>query len=144
MSTHPIAQPASPLAGTTVRSAMQLGLFYCLPEEDLHTLARMMAERSIHCVVIGGIERPPGDERPSWAIVSDLDLVRGLQEPAGAQLAGDLATTDVVSVSPHDTLETAARLMTEHATAHLLVASPDSGIPVGILSTLDIARAAAA
>jgi CBS domain-containing protein len=142
MVTPPLTAPASPLAGATVRSAMQLGVVYCLPEEDLPTLARMMAERSIHSVVVGGVERAPGDPRPSWAIVSDLDLMRGLREPAGARVAGDIAT-EVVAVRPSDTLETAARLMTEHGTAHLVVASPDSGLPVGVISTLDVARAVA-
>ena len=30
--------------------------------------------------------------------------------------------------------------MNEHGTAHLIVASPQTGLPVGIVSTLDIAR----
>ena len=44
---------------------------------------------------------------------------------------------------PATVLETAARLMAEHGTAHLIVASPQTGLPVGIVSTLDIARIAA-
>jgi CBS domain-containing protein len=139
----PRVTPASPLAATTVRSAMQLGLFHCLPEDDLVTLARVMAERSIHCVVVGGLRREPEDERSSWGIVSDLDLVRGLGEPASARVAGDVARSEVVAVRPGDTLDTAARLMSEHSTTHLLVASPQTGLPVGIISTLDIARAVA-
>ena len=45
-----------------------------------------------------------------------------------------------MTVLPSETLETATRLMTEHGTAHLIVASPQTGLPVGIVSTLDIAR----
>jgi CBS domain-containing protein len=104
-----------------------------------------MAERSIHCVVVGGVRRTEhGGERLTYGIASDLDLMRGLQEPAGARIASDVATTELVTVLPGETLETAARLMTEHDTAHLIVVSPQTGLPVGIVSTLDIARIAAA
>ena len=57
MTTKPLHTPTSPLAGATVRTAMQLGLFHCPPDADLRTLARVMAERSIHCVVVGGVHR---------------------------------------------------------------------------------------
>jgi CBS domain-containing protein len=69
--------------------------------------------------------------------------MRGLCEPRGTLLASDVATTDLIAVMPDDTLETAARLMVEYGTAHLVVASPQTGLPVGIVSTLDIARVAA-
>ena len=144
MSTQPVHPPASPLAGATVRTAMQLGLFHCPPDADLQTLARVMAERSIHCVVVGGVRRERGGERLTYGIASDLDLMRGLQEPQGARIASDVATTELVTVLPGETLETAARLMTAHNTAHLIVVSPQTGLPVGIVSTLDIARVAAA
>jgi CBS domain-containing protein len=138
--TKPLHPPTSPLAGATVRTAMQLGLFHCPPDADLRTLARVMAERSIHCVVVGGVHRGPAGERLTYGIVSDLDLMRGLQEPGDARIAGDVATTEPVAVLPSETLEAAARLMTEHGTAHLIVVSPQTGLPVGIVSTLDIAR----
>ena len=138
------AAPASLLADITVREAMQLGLFHCPPDADLRTLAYTMAERSIHCVVIGGVRRTErGGERLTYGIASDLDLMRGLSEPAGARIASDVATTELITVMPGETLETAARLMAEHGTAHLIVASPQTGLPVGIVSTLDIARVAA-
>ena len=136
--------PASLLAGITVREAMQLGLFHCPPDADLRTLAHTMAERSIHCVVVGGVRRTErGGERLTYGIASDLDLMRGLCAPAGAQIASDVATTELIAVMPDDTLEMAARLMVEHGTAHLIVASPQTGLPVGIVSTLDLARVAA-
>ena len=69
--------------------------------------------------------------------------MRGLSEPAGARIASDVATTELITVMPGETLETAARLMAEHGTAHVIVASPQTGLPVGIVSTLDIARVAA-
>jgi len=131
MTTKPLdTLPASPLAGATVRTAMQLGLFHCPPDADLRTLARMMAERSIHCVVVGD------------AVVTDLDLMRGLQEPDGSRIASDVATAGI-RVLPGESLEAATRLMTDHRTTHLIVVSPQTGLPVGMISSLDIARVAA-
>jgi CBS domain-containing protein len=93
-------------------------------------------------VVVGGIERRErGGERLAWGIVSDLDLVRALAPNAGPAFAAQLAATEIVTVAPADSLEHAAQLMAEHDTHHLVVASSDSGRPVGVLSTLDIARA---
>ena len=100
MTTKPLHTPTSPLAGATVRTAMQLGLFHCPPDADLRTLARVMAERSIHCVVVGGVHRENGGERLTYGIVSDLDLMRGLQEPDGARIASDVATTELVPSCP--------------------------------------------
>jgi CBS domain-containing protein len=122
------------LSSFTVLNAMQLGVIDCPPDADVVTLARTMADNKIHCVVVSGAP---------WGIVSDLDLMASLR-PGVTATAGELAASDVVVVDPSDTLEHAAQLMSEHDTAHLVVASPDTGRPVGILSTLDIARWAAA
>ena len=70
---------AQPLDGKTVRSAMQLGLFSCPPDTDLRALARMMVERSIHSVVVRGL-------REGYGIVSDLDLLAGLESAGTARL----------------------------------------------------------
>lgn len=132
------------LARSTVREAMQLGLFECTPDTSVAAIARTMAEQSIHCVVVAGIDRRgPRGEHLTWGIVSDLDLMRGLLPGLEDTTAGELAATDIVVVEPTDTLEHAAQLMAEHDNAHLVVASPETGRPVGMLSTLDVARAVA-
>ena len=46
-------------------------------------------------------------------------------------------------VTPTETLERAAQLMTEHATSHLVVVDVGLLRPVGVISTLDIAAALA-
>ena len=122
-----------PLDRYTVLNAMQVGIIDCPPDADVFALARTMADHHIHCVIVRGQE---------WGIVSDLDLMASLR-PGVTATAGELAASDVVAVDPSDTLEHAAQLMAEHETAHLVVLSPDTGRPVGILSTLDVARWAA-
>jgi predicted transcriptional regulator len=133
--------PASPIAHLTVGDAMRRGLVVRRAGADLLTIARTMAEESIHCVFIPDIlRRSRSGERRSWGVVSDLGLMRGLRD--GARIASDIAATELVTVDPTDTLETALRLMTDSGSAHLVVVSPEKGRPIGMVSTLDIARAA--
>lgn len=138
----PIPTPAQRLAGVPVRDAMQLGLFTCAPDDPIDAVARKMAEQSIHSVVVTGIaRRDHGGEQLSWGIVSALDLMAAL-DPAAGSTAGEVAGTEIVTVSPREPLGLAARLMAEHQTAHVVVVSPETGRPVGMVSALDIARVA--
>ena len=142
MTTRPsLTSPAEALGRTRVRDAMQLGLFHCEPDDDVAAVARTMAEQSIHSVVIAGIvRRDHAGDRLAWGIVSDLDVVRALRPGAEEATAAEIAGTEIVTVSPLESLEQAVQLMDEHETAHLVVVSPDTGRPVGMLSTLDVAR----
>ena len=117
--------------------AMRLGLFSCPPDTPLAHVARMMATYRIHAVVVSalGADR---EERSAWGVVSDLDLARFANDMAG-QTAGSMASTELVTVAPDESLERAARLMAEHETSHLIVIQPEGGHPVGVLSTLDLA-----
>ena len=138
----PIPAPAQRLAAIPVRDAMQLGLFTCAPDDPIDVVARTMAEQSIHSVVVTGIaRRDHGGEQLSWGIVSALDLMAAL-DPAAGSTAGEVAGTEIVTVSPREPLGLAARLMAEHQTAHVVVVSPETGRPVGMVSALDIARVA--
>ena len=130
------------LASTAVGDAMRTGIVECEPEADTTEIARLMSHHRIHCVVVAGIERRErGGDRPGWGIVSDLDLIRALAPGTPAASAGRLAAGEIVTVEPTDSLEHAAQLMAEHDTHHLVVVSSRSERAVGVLSTLDIARA---
>jgi CBS domain-containing protein len=120
----------------TVCEVMTPGVLTCLPVTPLRTVARMMVRHRVHAIVVFG-----GDDtlRP-WGVISDLDLVAAIGTHANA---GAVAASPVVTVAPEVSLLHAARLLAENETSHLLVIS-DKGLPVGILSTLDIARAFAA
>ncbi len=144
MSTRPSSPspPAEVLSRTRVRDAMQLGLFHCDPDDDIAAVVRTMAEQSIHSVVVTGIvRRDHAGDHLAWGIVSDLDLMRALAPGADEATAAEFAGTEIVTVSPRESLERAVQLMAEHETSHLVVVSPETGRPVGMLSTLDIARA---
>jgi CBS domain-containing protein len=127
----PAAEPL--LDALTVADAMHHGIVTCAPTASLREIAGLIAEHTIHCVVVA-------DDRTVWGVVSDIDLMRGLGSPVQFT-AGNLAAVEAVAVESTDELEHAVRLMADHDVSHLLVR--DGGTPVGILSTLDVARAAA-
>src|ERR1044072_5566739 len=118
----------------TVLNALQLGLIDCSADADVRSVARLMAEQNVRCVIVRGTE-PDG-----WGIGSDLDLMAALRPELSGATAGQLAATDSLAVDPADSLEHAAQLMTEHQTTHAVVVDPVTRRPIGILSTLDIAR----
>jgi CBS domain-containing protein len=122
----------------TVGEAMTAGILTCLPSTPLRTVARMMATHRVHAIVVFGND----DMLLPWGIVSDLDLVGAIESDVPAKA---VAASPVVTVTIHDTLVHAAQLMREYSTSHLVVIADDSSpLPIGVLSTLDIARAFAA
>ena len=136
---NPAKLPAerSLLATSTVADAMHHGIATCPPSAGLREVAQLLADNAVHCAVVA---EPADDDEPHtlWGIVSDVDLMRGLGSPVALN-AGNLAALDVITVTPQDDLQEAARLMGEHDVAHLIVMA--HGRPAGVLSTLDIARA---
>jgi CBS domain-containing protein len=119
---------------------MHAGLVGCDASAPLPVIARTLAEEGIHCVVVGGIERTRGGERMTWGIVSDRDLVRALDATDATVTAGELAVTPLLTVEPHETLDRVVGLMASYDVTHVLVV--ENGRPVGMLSALDVARAA--
>lgn len=127
------ATTTRPITGT-VGEAMTPGILTCTRSTTLTAVARMMATHRVHAIVVFD----QGDELLPWGVVSDLDLVGGMDTGA---TAGSIAASPVVTVTVDDTLAHAASLMREHATTHLVVVTDEgSPLPIGVLSTLDIAR----
>jgi CBS domain-containing protein len=115
---------------------MHPGFVGCALETPLTSVARLMAQHRVHCIV--GFGDVTEDDTSVWGVVSDRDVVAALAS-GEAVTAGAVAATEVVTVSPDDTLRHAAQLMRDHDVSHVLVVDPRSDRPVGILSTLDIA-----
>ena len=137
---NPSKLPAqeSLLGSLTVADAMHHGIATCPPSAGLREVAELLSEHGVHCAVVA--EAPDDESRTLWGIVSDVDLMRGLGSPIPLT-AGNLAALDLVTVTPQDDLQEAARLMAEHDIAHLIVMA--DGRPAGVVSTLDVARAVA-
>ena len=137
---NPVAQsgrmPTS--AEFTVASAMNHGVLTCARDTSLAEVAGLMAGHRVHCIVVMD---EPWEADSLWGVVSDLDLVAAASvRDLSLQTAEATAATRALTISPDETLDRAAQLMTEHGTAHLIVVD-SAHRPVGVLSTLDVAGA---
>ena len=75
-------------------------------------------------------------------VITDRDLaIRALAEVRGAETAvNEIASKDLVTVDPQQSLEEAARLMAEHQVRRLPVVEEDGRL-VGVLAQADVAQA---
>jgi CBS domain-containing protein len=143
----PRAAPARPapsartLSKATAHDVMYPGIATCTADASLVTVARCMAEHRVHCLAVAGIERP--GQRLTWGLVSDMDVVLALHRGALTEPAANIATTEPIAVEEEDSLDRAAALMVEQDTSHVVVVGR-SGLPSGMVSTLDVARILAA
>jgi CBS domain-containing protein len=136
-------EPPVPFETGTVGDAMSHGLISCSPETPLRVVARMMATHGVHAIFVFE-DRGEDDEPQLWSVVSDLDLVAATRLDLDTLSAGTTAVTPFVTVAADSTIGEAGSLMAQYSVAHLAVIDPGSRRPIGVISTLDIARAIAA
>ena len=120
-----------------VVDVMNPGVITCSAEATVEEVARIMVTNHVHAVVVVGLAN--GD---AWGVVSATDVL-GVASEAPDRLAGSCAGTELVTVAAEDPLSVAAGLMREHEVSHLLVVDPGRGLPVGVVSTLDVMGAIA-
>ena len=135
---------ATRLSATTVGLVMHPGVITCLPDTSLRELAVRMADLRVHCIAVSGVgRRADGDEHLLWGLVSHMDVVHAAHRGTLSTAAGEVAATAPLALSEDATLEHAATLMARHDATHV-VAVGRSGLPTGIVSTLDVIRILAA
>ena len=123
-----------------VADAMHPGVVTCPPDAVLAQVAHMMDWYRIHAVVVYGDSEDPASQGV-WGVVSDADLLAALAaRDVSGRTAGDAARTPLVTVLAGETLQTASELMAGSGVTHAVVVAEEGGQPVGILSTLDLAR----
>jgi CBS domain-containing protein len=104
----------------------------------------MMTTYGVHAIFVFE-HADEDDEAPQlWAVVSDLDLVAATGLDLDTLTAGAAAVTPLVSVAADRSIAEAGSLMAQYGIAHLAVTDPEFDRPIGVISTLDIARAVAA
>lgn len=133
--------PQLSLAASRVADAMTSGLISCTPDTPLRAVGRIMAQEHIHAVYVFDYDTENAVE--CWGLVSDLDLVAATGGDIDQRSAGESAVTPLVTVRSDDSLARAAQLMNEYNVAHLAVLDPATRRPIGVLSTLDLARVVA-
>jgi CBS domain-containing protein len=132
------------LRGLRVIDAMHPGLISCSLQTPLRAVARMMATYRVHAVLVTAHGEEQLSEGRPWGIVSDADLLRAAERgDLDEQESGAMATSPVLTIASSDELARAAQLMVDHDVSHLIVVERRSARPIGVLSTLDLARALA-
>jgi CBS domain-containing protein len=126
---------SSPLSARTVDEYASGGILSCTPDARLGEVAWLMAENRVHAIVV------TDDDGLGPPLIADADLIAAAGSGHfDALCARDIAGTEAVSVREDETLERATQLLAEHQVSHLVVRDRRRH-PVGILSTLDVARA---
>jgi predicted transcriptional regulator len=130
-----VSTAAGLLAGAEVGDYASTGILSCPPDAPLDEVAWLMANNRVHAVLVAD------DEAPEPPVIADVDLVAAAASGRFDTLvARDIAGTEAVSLRDDESLEHAGRLLADHQISHLIVRD-DRRRPVGILSSLDIARA---
>ena len=132
-----------PSLGARVADAMTAGVISCPPDTPLRVVAQLMALRRVHAIYVFDYGTEDDETVELWGLVSDLDLVAAAQGDIDRRTARDTSVTPLVSVRSDDSLRRAAQLMAEYGVSHVAVLDPVSKRPVGVLSTLDVARVVA-
>jgi CBS domain-containing protein len=122
-----------------VSDAMTTGLISCAPETPLRAVAGLMTRNRVHAVYVFDYGHEDDETTQLWGLVSDLDIAAAARK-IDEWTAGESAVTPLVTVSSDDRLEWGAQLMAEKGVSHLAVLDAGTRRPVGVLSTLDIAR----
>lgn len=142
MAARPDAKQVAPvpLARARVSDVMTDHLITCAPSTPLRAVAQLMAQHRVHSVFVFDYGNESDESPELWGLVSDLDLVAAAWAEIDELTAGASAVTPLVYVRSDDDLRHAAQLMTESGVSHLAVIDPRTRRPVGVVSTLDIAR----
>jgi CBS domain-containing protein len=132
--------PNPTLLGASVFDAMTSGLISCPPDASLRKVAQIMTRQRVHAIYVFDYGTEDDETVELWGLVSDLDLAAAGRGDIDVLTARDASVTPLVTVRSDDSLDHAAQLLSEYGVSHLAVIDPYSRRPVGVLSTLDIAR----
>jgi CBS domain-containing protein len=132
--------PQGRLANWRVGDVMSAPIRACAADIDLVTAARLMVDERIHAIAVMGEATNPGEDPPIIGVLTDLDLVSALDAGHAEGTVGEVAGPPAHSIPSDASVSLAAHQMRELRAHHLIVVAPNSGRPVGVISTLDIAQ----
>ena len=119
----------------TVQEAMTSNPTAITPDTTAQEAARLMKSEDVGAL-------PVVEDGRLTCVVTDRDLaVRGVAEGLAAETpVRELASNNVATIDPQQSLEEAARLMAEHQVRRLPVVEEDGRL-VGMLAQADVAQA---
>ena len=119
---------------------MHSGVVTCRSDATLRMVAGLLAKHRVHAIVVTDPK-----ETAACAVVTDRDVVfaysRGELDRITARGA---ASEPTITVRPDLDLREASATMARHGVTHIVVTAQGDATPIGILSSLDIAKAAGA
>jgi CBS domain-containing protein len=99
-----------------------------------------MADLRMHCIAVAGVgRREDGDEHVIWGLVSDMDVVRAAHRRHLTVPASEVAVSAPLALPETAGLDRAAALIVDHEATHVVVVGR-TGLPLGVVSTLDVLR----
>lgn len=120
--------------GTSIKEVMTSEVKACEPDTTVAEAAKVMAKEDVGPV-------PVVEEGRLTGIVTDRDIVVRVvaegRDPSSTTV-GEIASRDVVTVSPDDDLDTALKQLAQNQVRRIPVV--DGGRLVGIVAQADIAR----
>jgi CBS domain-containing protein len=120
--------------GTSIKEVMTSEVKACEPDTTVAEAAKVMAKEDVGPV-------PIVEEGRLTGIVTDRDIVVRVvaegRDPSSTTV-GEIASRDVVTVSPDDDLDTALKHLAQNQVRRIPVV--DGGRLVGIVAQADIAR----
>jgi CBS domain-containing protein len=119
-----------------VHDVMRLGVVTSEPATSLEDAARIMSGYGIHWLIV--TEGEAGRHTGSWQVVDALDVARA-EADGKVRSAGEIATSDVITIDSNASLSEAARLMAERRSSHLVAVQPGTDRPVGVVSASGLA-----
>jgi CBS domain-containing protein len=130
-----------PWSSIPVEQVMRRHVLTCHTDATMRELALIMVTHSVHAVVVVDDDGDSDGEPSVAGIVTALELALAAVEGA-TPTAGELANPHAPTVTVGSTLEEAARAILRTGGAHVIV-TDERGAPMGMLSTLDLARVTA-
>ena len=121
---------------TSIQEAMTANPRTVEPSTPIVEAARLMQSEDVGVLPIVEGDRLTG-------MITDRDItIRAIAEGMDPQstTVGEIASRDVVTIDPQQTLDEAARLMSQHQLRRLAVVEEDGRL-VGILAQADVAEA---
>jgi CBS domain-containing protein len=126
-----------------VADVMHHGVLTCAPDTPLRDVAAMMVTHRVHFIGIVAVHTDPvSGDHLSWSVVSDLDLMRSVDHLEAIAIASPITSLPSVA-GPKEPLTDIARRMYDDHVSHMIVVSEFTLHPLGVISSLDIARALA-
>jgi len=123
------------MGNQTVQEAMTANPTAITPDTTAQEAARLMKSEDVGAL-------PIVEDGRLTCVVTDRDLtIRGVAEGLAAETpVSELASKNVVTIDPQQSIEEAARLMAEHQVRRLPVVEEDGRL-VGMLAQADVAQA---